>query len=252
MSAIVSVMVAVLVVAGAAAAGPALSMRPAGPGGMIRVAAQTDTGPRSAAPVFVLNKGRFAPFDVPFGEFGGDAVTLNDRGQIAGSYYPDPAATCLRSFRRDHRGRFSRIDFPTPGGTQLLDINDHGQIVGLYYDAAGAFHAFTLRAGRYTTIDVPGATYTLPFGVNNRGQIAGLTAAALPLTTASDAHGFVLRDGAGGPVTRVDVPGAVGGTAVLDINNAGALAGVYGNPNTASGPPPARAMPDMPQTLPHS
>jgi hypothetical protein len=265
---------------------------------------QALAGPRSQLPVFVLDKGRFRAFDIPFGEFGGDSVTINDRGQIAGSYYDDPAATCLRDFLRDRNGRFTRIDFPAPGTTQLLDINDRGQIagsyrpsaggacsdtvplrgflrdergrfttiqipgarqvqalginargqivgdylaadgtthgylrdhgriitvdglagaagatvfdindhaqmVGLYYGSAGEFHAFSLRGGRYTSIDAPGVTYTLPFGVNNRGQIAGLTAAALPLTAASDAHGFVLRDGAGGPLTSVDVPGGL-------------------------------------------
>jgi hypothetical protein len=288
--------------------------------------------------VFVLDKGRFRAFDIPFGEFGGDSVTLNDRGQIAGSYYDDPAATCLRGFLCDRNGRFTRIDFPAPGTAQLLDINDRGQIVGnyrpfaggacsdtvplrgflrdergrfttiqipgarqvqalgindrgqivgdylaangtihgylrdhgriitvdgpagatvfdindhaqmvgLYYDSAGEFRAFSLRGGRYTSIDAPRVTYTIPFGVSNRGQIADLTAAALPLTAASDAHGFVLRDGAGGPLTPVDVPGAVFGTAVFDINNAGAVVGVYGNPDAAAGPPPASTTPDMP------
>jgi hypothetical protein len=306
---------------------------------------QALAGPRSQLPVFVLDKGRFRAFDIPFGEFGGDSVTINDRGQIAGSYYDDPAATCLRGFLRDRNGRFTRIDFPAPGTTQLLDINDrgqiagsyrpsaggacshtvplrgflrdergrftpiqisgarqvqalginargqivgdylaadgtthgylrdhgriiivdgpagaagatvfdindHGQMVGLYYGSAGEFHAFSLRGGRYTSIDAPGVTYTLPFGVNNRGQIVGLTAAALPLTAASDAHGFVLRDGAGGPLTPVDVPGAVFGTAVFDINNAGAVVGVYGNPDAAAGPPSASTTPDMPPNLP--
>jgi len=123
-------------------------------------------------------------------------------------------------------------------------------MVGLYYGSAGESHAFSLRGGRYTSIDAPGVTYTLPFGVSNRGQIAGLTAAALPLTAASDAHGFVLRDGAGGPLTPVDVPGAVFGTAVSDINNAGAVVGVYGNPDAAAGPPSASTTPDMPPKLP--
>jgi uncharacterized membrane protein len=340
-----SVMVGAALTVAAAAAVPALSTQQAGPGGLMLVAAHSGAGPRSATPVFVLDKGRFAAFDVPFGEFGGDSVTINDRGQIAGSYYDDPAATCLRGFLRDRNGRFTRIDFPAPGTTQLLDINDRGQIagsyrpsaggacsdtvplrgflrdergrfttiripgarqvqalgindrgqivgdylaadgtthgylrdhgriitidgpagaagatvfdindlgqmVGLYYGSAGGFHAFSLRGSRYTSIDAPGVTYTIPFGVSNRGQIAGLTAAALPLTAASDAHGFVLRDGTGGPFTPVDVPGAVFGTAVFDINNTGALVGVYANPNAASSPPPARAMPDVPQTLP--
>ncbi|MFG1708675.1 hypothetical protein ACFLIM_36310 [Nonomuraea sp. M3C6] len=340
-SATVSVVVgASLTLTAVAAAAPALSTRQAGPGGLMRVAAHSSVAPRSVTPVFVLDKGRLTAFDIPFGEFGGDAVTIDDRGQIAGSYYNAPAATCLRGFLRDHQGRFRRIDFPAPGTTQLidindrgqlvgnhrpssgtcsgteplrgflrdergrfttirvpgakqvqalginnrgqivgdyraadgtthgylrdrgrittidgpvgtagasvLDINDHGQMVGVYLDKAGGLHAFSLRGGRYTSIDAPNVTYTFPFGVNNRGQIAGLTAAALPLGVNSDAHGFALRDGAGGPFTRIDVPGAVGGTAVFDINNTGALVGVYANPGATSGPPPASAMPGIP------
>jgi hypothetical protein len=98
---------------------------------------QALAGPRSQLPVFVLDKGQFRAFDVPFGEFGGDSVTINDRGQIAGSYYDDPAATCLGGFLRDRNGRFTRIDFPTPGTTHLLDINDRGQIAGSYRPSAG-------------------------------------------------------------------------------------------------------------------
>ena len=84
-------------------------------------------------------------------------------------------------------------------------------MVGTYLDHAGGTHAFSLRKGRYTTKDAPGVPYTFPFGVNNRGQIAGFTLATLPLGLDSDAHGFVLRAGAGGPFTPVDVPGAVAG-----------------------------------------
>ena len=51
-------------------------------------------------------------------------------------------------------------------------------------------------------------------------------------------------------LTLVDVPGAVFGTAVSDINNAGAVVGVYGNPDAAAGPPSASTTPDMPPKLP--
>jgi hypothetical protein len=43
---------------------------------------QALAGPRSQLPVFVLDKGQFRAFDIPFGEFGGDSVTINDRGQL--------------------------------------------------------------------------------------------------------------------------------------------------------------------------
>jgi probable HAF family extracellular repeat protein len=309
----------------AVAAAPAQKSRWVDQVGLARVAAASSTDPRSQTPLFVLDKGRFTAFDIPFGEFGGDGLAINNRGQIVGGYYSGPAETCLRGFLRDHTGRFTRIDYPAVGFTQLLDINDSGQIVGsfqpspcsgtaplrgflrdkrgrfttiripgavqvqaiglnnrgqvvggyvatdgtphgylwdhgrittvdgpanatatvfdindngqmvgVYFDAAGGSHAFALSNGRYTTIDAPGVAFTLPFGINNRGQIAGLTVASLPLNETSDAHGFVLRNGAGGPFTRIDVPGAVFGTAVFHINDAGAVVGIYGNPNAAN------------------
>jgi hypothetical protein len=156
-------------------------------------------------------RGRFTPIQIP-GARQVQALGINARGQIVGDYLAADGTT--HGYLRDH-GRIITVDGPAgAAGATVFDINDHGQMVGLYYGSAGEFHAFSLRGGRYTSIDAPGVTYTLPFGVNNRGQIVGLTAAALPLTAASDAHGFVLRDGAGGPLTPVDVPGAVFGTAV--------------------------------------
>jgi uncharacterized membrane protein len=285
--------------------------------------------PRSPSPNFVLDRGEFTGFDVPFGDAGGDGAginnrgvivagyrdpqsgcvrgfsrddrgrftridhpragngatqpaRINDRGQIVGNYLPDSCSgtTPLRAFLRDERGRFTTIRFPDAAQTQaiglnnrgqvvgdyldrdgvfhgyvwdgrrfttidgpagatgvtVLDINDRGQMVGAYLDAAGAIHGFQLSNRVYTTIDVPGVTYTLPWAINNRGQIAGFTAAAFPLTADSDAHGFVLRRGAGGPFTRFDFPGAVDGTVAWDINDAGTIVGSYGNPNTAGYP----------------
>lgn len=106
----------------AAAAEPTATPRPgtAGP----------STGPTTTAPVFVLDKAKFTVFDIPFGETGGDGLGINDRGLIVGSYYDDPAATCVRGFKRDRAGRFTRIDFPARGATNLLDVNDRGQLVG--------------------------------------------------------------------------------------------------------------------------
>jgi uncharacterized membrane protein len=113
----------------------------------------------------------------------------------------------------------------------VLDINDRGLMVGVYADAAGAPHGFLLSKGRYTTVHMPGVCYTFPYSINNRGQVAGFTTDVLPVPAASEAHGFVLRDGVGGPVTRIDVPGAVIGTIALDINDAGTVVGMYGNPD---------------------
>jgi hypothetical protein len=92
--------------AGLAAAGAAALITPTAvtatwPG----ASRQALAGPRSQLPVFVLDKGQFRAFDIPFGEFSGDSVTINDRGQIAGSYRPSAGGACsdtvpLRGFHR--------------------------------------------------------------------------------------------------------------------------------------------------------
>jgi probable HAF family extracellular repeat protein len=163
------------------------------------------------------------------------ATGINNRGQVVGDYL-NPDGT-VHGYRWDH-GRVTTIDGPAGASTvTVLDINDRGQMVGVYADAAGAPHGFLLTGDTYTTIDMPAVTFTFPFAINDRGQIAGFTTDALPVPAATDVHGFVLRDGAGGPVTRIDVPGAVIGTVALDINDAGTVVGMYGNPNAGGAGP---------------
>jgi hypothetical protein len=82
------------------------------------------------------------------------------------------------------------------------------------------------RRGRATTFAVPGAPLTFPLAVNNRGQIVGFSALRFALEEDSDTHGFVLRNGAGGPLTRIDVPGAFGSGAT-GVNDHGTIVGLY-------------------------
>jgi hypothetical protein len=97
---------------------------------------------------------------------------------------------------------------------------------------------FVIKKGRYTGFDAPG-----PVGndnlvkINNRGQIAGATSTGPPQRT----HGFLLRDGGGGPFTPIDVPGAPG-TGATGINDAGTIVGNYTNPMAR----PARNQPKPP------
>jgi hypothetical protein len=88
------------------------------------------------------------------------------------------------------------------------------------------------RPRRYTTVAVPGAPLTFPLAVNNRGQIVGFSALRFALEEDSDTHGFLLRNGAGGAFTRIDVPGAFGSGAT-GINDHGTIVGLYGNPDAA-------------------
>jgi hypothetical protein len=92
----------------------------------------------------------------------------------------------------------------------------------------------------------PGVPLTIPAGINNRGRIVGATTAG----PGQPAHGFLLRDGAGGQFTAIDVPGAPT-TSATGINDAGVIVGPYENPNAAPGPQPAGRQPlqTMPRAL---
>jgi hypothetical protein len=68
-------------------------------------------------------------------------------------------------------------------------------------------------------------------GVNDRGQIVGTVFDA----TVTPSHGFLLPMGAKGPFKQIDVPGAPR-TAATGINDRGAIAGNYANPNAATVP----------------
>lgn len=127
--------------------------------------------------------------------------------------------------------KFTTIDVRGAAGTTLMGINDRGDTVGLYFEADGSIHAFFRTArGQVTTIDAPDAKLTFPTDINDRSRIVGFTTDALPLPTATDIRGFVLKNGPTGPFTRIDYPGA-SRTIVFGLNDRGSITGVYENPN---------------------
>jgi probable HAF family extracellular repeat protein len=165
--------------------------------------------------------GRFTTIDVP-GAMATQPETINNRGQIVGSYSTTAAQLQApngkpRGFLLE-RGRFTRIDVPGAVQTQAKGINERAQVVGEYLDAAGKFHGFLWQKGRFTTIDLPGAAATSPTDINDLGEILGV------YTDPGDAvtlHGFLLSrgrsrsfDAPGGPVTFA-----------LDVNNRGQIVG---------------------------
>jgi hypothetical protein len=75
-----------------------------------------------------------------------------------------------------------------------------------------------------STRPAPSAT-TTSSKINNRGQIVGATCTS----PCQQTHGFLLRDGASGPFTPIDVPGGAGHRAT-GINDAGTIVGNYTNP----------------------
>jgi uncharacterized membrane protein len=189
-------------------------------------------------------RGRYTRIVVP-GATQVQARGINNRGLVVGEYRD--AVGAFHGFRWQ-RGRVSSFD-DAPGGAVTvcspLDVNDRGQMVGLYLDAATRLHGCLLDRGRAVTIDAPGVPLTLPIAINNHGRIVGATSTG----AGQPAHGFLLRDGATGPFTPIDVPGALG-TGATGINDAGTIVGSYESP-AAPRPQPAsrQALQGMPRTL---
>jgi probable HAF family extracellular repeat protein len=163
------------------------------------------------------------------------AFGINNQGLVVGDYYRADGVPHGFVWRR---GRFTTVDGPLGTGATLTDLDDRGRIIGLSSsDPAnpGTSAGFQLQQRRYSTFAVPGAPLTFPLAVNNRGQIVGFSALRFALEEDSDTRGFVLRNGAGGPLTRIDVPGAFGSGAT-GINDHGTIVGLDGNPDAAQGP----------------
>jgi hypothetical protein len=116
------------------------------------------------------------------------------------------------------------ISFDLPGADPatvpfVSGVNEDGVVVGTYYLPGGASVGFIRhRDGRIRApLSPPGDRgYTVFHGINDEGTISGFFGDAV--TT----HGFVLEEGS---YTTIDLPGAVGGTAVRGINNRGDLVG---------------------------
>lgn len=179
-------------------------------------------------------RGRYTAIEVP-GSVQTQAIGINDHGQIVGDYID--AAGGFHGYLWT-RGRFVTIDGPVGTGATLTNLDNRGQIIGVYAPTGDPMRldGFVLRGGRYTTFDLDDTALTFPLAINDRGQIAGFTADAFSDTADSNLHGFVLRRGVGGPVTRIDAPGATV-TGAMGINDQGTIVGLYLNPNAAPSPP---------------
>jgi probable HAF family extracellular repeat protein len=169
---------------------------------------------------FVRDKrGRTTVFDVP-GAKGTEAVKLNNRGQIVGSFSTDTPIVNNTASPHGYlwdRGKVTRIDVPGAVGTGGSGVNDRGQVVGAYTDTAGAVHGYLWDKGRFATIDAPGAVLTAAFDVNNRAQVVGQYRDA-----GGAVHGFLWERGR---FVTIDGPGAQLTTAE-GVNDRGQVVGI--------------------------
>jgi hypothetical protein len=186
--------------------------------------------------------GRFQTIRVP-GSARTQVYAINQRGQLVGDYTLRDGS--IHGYLWS-RGRFVTIDGPDGTGATVTAINDRGDLVGVYApdptNPRGGLAGFLLRNGRYRTFRIPDAPFTLPLGINNRGQVAGYSTTEPDLRTG--ARGFLLVRGVGGPLTRIDVPGATA-TGVTDIDNRGRLVGLYDNRPASEDAPDGPAATDV-------
>lgn len=123
-------------------------------------------------------------FAIPGQGAGCWARTINDNGQIAGTYLDENGIT--HGFLNDTQAR-TIISFDPDGSVYTFAnaINNSSQIAGYYLDAQSATHAFIRNSdGTFTTFDIAGATsLAAPFGfksvsINDHGQTAGVATLA--------------------------------------------------------------------------
>jgi hypothetical protein len=190
------------------------------------------TRPRTPAPAFLLERGRYTGFDAPGAVQQTAAASINNRRQIVGNYVDGDGA--YHGFLRDQRGRFTTIDVPGAKATQIEKINELGQMVGSYSTTANQIQApdgkpcgFLLDRGRLIRIDVPGAVQTQAVGLNNVGTVVGEY-----LDSAGKVHGYRWDRGR---YTTIDLPG-MDATSLRDINDRGKVLGVSVADLTAPSP----------------
>jgi uncharacterized membrane protein len=227
---------------------------------------QADAGPRTPTPGFLLDRGRYRPFDAPQARSSTLPYGINNYGAIVGRY--DDGSE--QPFLRDRRGRFTTLRIPGARSAWASGINDRGQIVGTARNGTGGDRGFLRDAhGRITTIRVPGAKATTAQKLNDRGQITGyfdttnndprvqptgflldrgryikiavpsaVTTTAVGINNRTQVvgqyrdadgrfHGYVWQRGR---FTTIDAPGAVG-TSLIDINDRGQLLGALVEPD---------------------
>jgi hypothetical protein len=184
--------------------------------------------PQSPVPVFVLDKERFTSLDPP-GTRGNEAVDVNVRGQVAGTYIGRDELS--HAFVRDKRGRVTLFDYPGAGATFVSKINNRGQIVGNAFvptssEPQGDRAYLRAPNGTFTTISVPGAVTTQAHGLDDRGRVVGDY-----ITADGSIYGYLWRKGRF-VTTSIDGPEGTA-TSLRGLNDRRQMVGIYQPRGTA-------------------
>jgi probable HAF family extracellular repeat protein len=127
------------------------------------------------------------------GDINGQAIAINDKGQIVGGSGGSLICTAISHSVLWQNGTV--IDLGNLGGTMNCcaeDINNQGQVVGSS-DLPGdtVFHAFLWQNGVMIDLGtLPGDVDSLAFGINNKGQVVGAS-----FDASGNARAFVWQNG---------------------------------------------------------
>ncbi|HEY1307982.1 MAG TPA: hypothetical protein VGF24_30725 [Vicinamibacterales bacterium] len=147
-----------------------------------------------------------------------DAVGINKRGEIVGSFTDARPLVHGYVFRN---GAFTALEVPGVH-TVPLGINDGGDIVGFGVTNGSEIHGLLWnKGGDPTQIDAPDADITYFHGINNRGQIVGHSREDIFAL----ARAFLWQDG---NFTFLDIPGVLlagRGRESMGINDRGQVVG---------------------------
>jgi uncharacterized membrane protein len=103
------------------------------------------------------------------------AWAINDKGVIAGYWYPD--TTHPHGFVRSATGKITSFDPPgATNGTYANAINSKGAITGAYIDDKNVGHGYIREpSGAFTTFDTPTGPVARSMAINAKGTVAGLS-----------------------------------------------------------------------------
>jgi len=134
-------------------------------------------------------------FDVPGAVNGIQPTGINVFGEKTGFYYD--SNTNQHGFLRKAGGEIVTFDAPNVGypssftGTQPTGINNEGNIVGYYTDAAGGAHGFVRSVrGSFKIIDDPNSTSSPPTTITQAINDWGVTV-GFSFDSNFNSHGFV-------------------------------------------------------------
>jgi uncharacterized membrane protein len=149
--------------------------------------------------------------------------TINDSGEIAGSY-TDVTAKVHGFVVTPPYGPGNYTNFDLPGetfGLEVVSINNSGQVAGYYYTSSSfstAYGFLMVSPGMFTTIPAPGSDQILEVtSMNDNAEITGFSL----LNYSSPFHGFTWQSGT---TTPFDVAGETS-TEAEGINFSGTIVG---------------------------